>query len=44
MVRPTLKKQIPNLQQAIKDAAWKHIAKFGAPAPGTPPNPPAGHP
>ena len=32
MVRPTLKKQIPNLQQAIKDAAWKHIAKFGAPA------------
>ncbi|MGA7604879.1 MAG: TetR/AcrR family transcriptional regulator, partial [Anaerolineales bacterium] len=32
MVRPTLKKQIPNLQQAIKDAAWKHIAKEGAPA------------
>ena len=32
MVRPTLRKQIPNLQQAIKDAAWKHIAKFGAPA------------
>jgi len=32
MVRPTLKKQIPNLQYAIKDAAWKHIAKEGAPA------------
>ena len=32
MVRPTLKKQIPNLQEAIKEAAWKHIAKFGAPA------------
>jgi AcrR family transcriptional regulator len=32
MVRPTLKKQIPNLQQAIQDAAWKHIAKEGAPA------------
>jgi AcrR family transcriptional regulator len=32
MVRPTLKKQIPNLQGAIKDAAWKHIAEEGAPA------------
>ena len=32
MVRPTLKKQIPNLQEAIKEAAWKHIAKYGAPA------------
>ena len=32
MVRPTLRKQIPNLQQAIKDTAWKHIAKEGAPA------------
>jgi AcrR family transcriptional regulator len=32
MVRPTLKKQIPNLQEAIKDAAWKHIAEYGAPA------------
>ena len=32
MARPTLKKQIPNLQQAIKDAAWNHIAKEGAPA------------
>ncbi len=32
MVRPTLKKQIPNLQEAIKDAAWKQIAKEGAPA------------
>jgi AcrR family transcriptional regulator len=32
MVRPTLKKQIPNPRQTIKDAAWKHIAKEGAPA------------
>jgi AcrR family transcriptional regulator len=32
MVRPTLKKQIPNLQEAIKDVAWKHIAKRGAAA------------
>jgi AcrR family transcriptional regulator len=32
MVRPTLKKQIPNLQEAIKDTAWKQIAEFGAPA------------
>ena len=32
MVRPTLKKQIPNLQEGIKEAAWKHIARFGAPA------------
>ena len=32
MVRPTLKKQIPNLQEAIKDIAWKQIAEFGAPA------------
>lgn len=32
MVRPTLKKQIPNLQEAIKDMAWKQIAEFGAPA------------
>ncbi len=32
MVRPTLKKQIPNLQEAIKDAAWKQIAREGAPA------------
>lgn len=32
MVRPTLKKQIPNLQEAIKDAAWKQIAEFGASA------------
>jgi len=32
MVRPTLKKQIPNLQKAIKDAAWEHIAAEGAPA------------
>ena len=32
MVRPTLKKQIPNLQEAIKEAAWNQIAKEGAPA------------
>lgn len=32
MVRPTLKKQIPNLQDAIKEAAWNQIAKEGAPA------------
>jgi len=32
MVRPTLKKQIPNLQEAIKETAWKQIAEFGATA------------
>jgi AcrR family transcriptional regulator len=32
MVRPTLKKQIPNLQEAIKETAWKQIAEVGAPA------------
>ena len=32
MVRPTLKKQIPNLQEAIKEAAWSQIAEVGAPA------------
>jgi AcrR family transcriptional regulator len=32
MVRPTKKKQIPNLQEAIKDTAWKQIAESGAPA------------
>ena len=32
MVRPTLKKQIPNLQETIKDTAWKQITEFGAPA------------
>jgi AcrR family transcriptional regulator len=32
MVRPTLKKQIPNLQEAIKETAWKQIAEFGAPS------------
>ena len=26
------KKQIPNLQEAIKETAWKQIAEFGAPA------------
>ena len=32
MVRPIKKKQIPNLQEAIKGTAWKQIAEFGAPA------------
>jgi AcrR family transcriptional regulator len=32
MVRPTKKKQIPNLQKAIKEIAWKQIAEHGAPA------------
>ncbi len=32
MPRPKKKKQIPNLQQAIKDTAWRQIAERGAPA------------
>jgi AcrR family transcriptional regulator len=32
MVRPTLKKQIPNLQEAIKETAWKQITDQGAAA------------
>ncbi len=32
MVRPLKKKQIPNLQEAIKETAWKQIAEVGAPA------------
>ena len=32
MVRPIKRKQIPNLQEAIKETAWKQIAQFGAPA------------
>jgi AcrR family transcriptional regulator len=32
MVRPIRKKQIPNLQEAIKDTAWKQITEYGAPA------------
>src|SRR3989304_6687408 len=32
MVRPIKKKQIPNLQEAIKETAWRQIAEFGAPA------------
>lgn len=32
MVRPIKKNQIPNLQEAIKDVAWKQIAAYGAPA------------
>ena len=32
MVRPVKKKQIPHLQEAIKETAWKQIAEFGAPA------------
>jgi AcrR family transcriptional regulator len=30
MVRPSKKTQIPNLQEAIKDMAWKQIAETGA--------------
>ena len=32
MVRPIKKKQIPNLQEAIKEMAWKQITESGAPA------------
>jgi AcrR family transcriptional regulator len=32
MIRPLKKKQIPNLQEAIKEISWKQIAEFGAPA------------
>jgi AcrR family transcriptional regulator len=32
MVRPIKKKQIPNLQEAIKETTWKQIAEFGASA------------
>lgn len=32
MVRPTLKKQIPNLQEVIKETAWAQIAEHGAAA------------
>ena len=32
MVRPIKNKQIPNLQEAIKETAWKQIAEFGASA------------
>lgn len=32
MVRPIKKKQIPNLQEAIKKTAWEQITEFGAPA------------
>ena len=32
MVRPLRKKQIPNIQEAIKETAWKQIAAYGAPA------------
>lgn len=32
MVRPIKRKQIPNLQEAIKATAWKQIAESGAPA------------
>ena len=32
MVRPARKKQIKNLQEVIKETAWKQIAEFGAPA------------
>ena len=29
MVRPSKKTQIPNLQEAIKETAWKQIAETG---------------
>ena len=32
MVRPIKKKQIPNLQEAIKETAWRQLAERGAPA------------
>jgi AcrR family transcriptional regulator len=32
MVRPIKRKQIPNLQEAIKETAWQQIAEHGAPA------------
>ena len=32
MVRPIRKKQIPNLQEAIKESAWKQITEYGAAA------------
>lgn len=32
MVRPIKKRQIPNLQEAIKEVTWKQIAERGAPA------------
>jgi AcrR family transcriptional regulator len=32
MARPIKQKQIPNLQEAIKETAWKQIAELGAPA------------
>jgi AcrR family transcriptional regulator len=32
MVRPIKNKQIPHLQEAIKEVAWKQIAEHGAPA------------
>src|SRR5215216_8172512 len=32
MVRPIKTNQIPNLQDAIKETAWKQIATYGAPA------------
>src|SRR5918996_6238926 len=32
MVRPIKNKQIPNIQEVIKETAWKQIAEYGAPA------------
>jgi AcrR family transcriptional regulator len=32
MVRPIRKNQIPNIQEAIKETAWRQIAEYGAPA------------
>jgi AcrR family transcriptional regulator len=30
MVRPTLKNQMPDMQEAIKETAWKQVSEFGA--------------
>ena len=32
MVRPIKTTQLPNLQQSIKETAWKQITEYGAPA------------
>ena len=43
MVRPSKKTQIPNLQEAIKETAWKQIAEAGAAAHAGPHLDDAGH-
>src|SRR5918996_489265 len=32
MVRPIKNKQIPNIQEVIKETAWQQIAEYGSPA------------